>query len=288
MLRSYLELVRPANVATALADVLAGFAVGGLQNRQALPWLLLSSACLYAGGIVLNDFFDRGVDRIERPERPIPSGRVAPAAAAALGAMLLAAGILAASHHATREAGRVALAIAIAVLVYDAWGKRYLLVAPINMGLCRALNLLLGVAAVPAVLPQAWPLAFIPLFYIGGVTALSRGEVHGGSARIAVFALISLSAALVGLVIVALQSASHALPAVLIAAAAVWRVVPAFVKASRTQLPDPIRFAVKRGVLSLVLIDAAIGTAYAGPIYGAIILATAFLAGWLARSFAVT
>ena len=71
-IRPYLELMRPANVATALADVLAGYAVAGLGNPRALPWLLLSTACLYAGGVVLNDFFDRDVDRLERPERPIP------------------------------------------------------------------------------------------------------------------------------------------------------------------------------------------------------------------------
>src|SRR5215213_5958422 len=64
MLRAVLQLLRPANVATALADVLAGFALAGLGNRSALPWLLLATAALYAGGIVLNDVFDRELDRI--------------------------------------------------------------------------------------------------------------------------------------------------------------------------------------------------------------------------------
>ena len=91
MLRACLQLLRPANVATALADVLAGFAIAGLGNRAALPWLLLATAALYAGGIVLNDVFDREVDRLERPERPIPSGRIRTAHAAALGAGLLVA-----------------------------------------------------------------------------------------------------------------------------------------------------------------------------------------------------
>ena len=99
--RGYVELVRPANVATALADVLAGYAVAGQGdprlNPSLLAWLLLSTACLYAGGVVLNDVFDRDLDRIERPERPIPSGRVSTTAAAGLGSGLLAAGILAAT-----------------------------------------------------------------------------------------------------------------------------------------------------------------------------------------------
>ena len=76
MLRGYLELLRPPNVMTAVADVLAGYAVAGLSNWAALPWLLGATACLYAGGVVLNDFFDRHLDARERPERPLPSGRV--------------------------------------------------------------------------------------------------------------------------------------------------------------------------------------------------------------------
>jgi 4-hydroxybenzoate polyprenyltransferase len=288
VLRAYLQLLRPANVVTALADVLAGFAVGGLQNRPALPWLLVATACLYAGGVVLNDFFDRHTDRVERPERPIPSGRVPAAAAAVLGAALLLAGWIAASHHATREAGQIALAIVIAVVLYDAWGKRSTLVGPVNMGLCRALNLLLGVAAVPAALAGAWPLAMIPLLYIAAVTALSRGEVHGGSSRIATIALISLSAALLALLYVALTTGEWFWPAVVLVAALAWRVLPAFWAARRQPQPGTIRAAVKRGVLSLVLVDATIGAAYAGPTYAAAILATALVAGWLARWFAVT
>jgi len=53
---------------TAVADGLAGFAAAGLGNPGALPWLLASTACLYAGGVALNDFFDRELDLIERKE----------------------------------------------------------------------------------------------------------------------------------------------------------------------------------------------------------------------------
>ena len=157
VLRGYLELLRPANVATALADVLAGYAVAARGNFPALPWLLAATACLYGGGIVLNDVFDRKVDAVERPERPIPSGRVKTATAAWIGAALLAGGILAASR-ATAEAALIAASIAACVLLYDGWSKRYSVVGPVNMGLCRGLNLLLGMAAVPGVVARSWPL----------------------------------------------------------------------------------------------------------------------------------
>lgn len=285
-MRGYLDLLRPANVATALADVLAGFALAGLHNPRALPWLLAATMCLYAGGIVLNDFFDRDLDRIERPERPIPSGRVPARAAAIMGSLLLVAGVVCASA-ATRTASIVALAIAGFVLLYDAWGKRHPFVGPANMGLCRALNLLLGATTSSEALAERWPVALIPFSYIVAVTALSRGEVHGGPRGAATFALISLSAALAGLALIVFRAA-HPFASGLVLAVLAWRVAPPFLVARA--LPDPgrIRKAVKRGVLSLALVNAVIGTAYAGPMFGAIVVATALVAAWLARMFAVT
>src|SRR5699024_7457278 len=85
-LRAYGELMRPANIVTAFADILAGFAaVGGAiavsgwslsADPAGLGWLLLSTFGLYGGGVVLNDVFDADLDATERPERAIPSGRV--------------------------------------------------------------------------------------------------------------------------------------------------------------------------------------------------------------------
>jgi heme O synthase-like polyprenyltransferase len=284
--RGYLELLRPANVATALADVLAGYAVAGLGN-PGLGWLLLSTACLYGGGVVLNDVFDRDLDRIERPERPIPSGRVSVGAATGLGLGLLAAGLIAASA-ANYSAGIVATVTAACVLLYDAWGKRQGLLGPLNMGLCRGLNLLLGISAAPGALGGAWPLALLPFVYITAVTAVSRGEVHGGRREIAAFALLSLSLVLAALLALALGRGGGSWAGVVFALVLAWRVVPAFWNAYRTPGPGPIRQAIRTGVLSLVLLDAVIGASYGGALYSLVILATGVVAASLARLFAVT
>jgi 4-hydroxybenzoate polyprenyltransferase len=289
VLRGYLELLRPANVVTAVADVLAGYAVAGRANHRALPWLLGATVCLYAGGIVLNDFFDRRVDAIERPERPIPSGRVPASSAAMLGGALLAAGAAAAAQ-ATRAAALIAIALAALIVLYDARLKRYSMAGPLNMGLCRGLNLLLGVAAVPAALAGRWPIALIAVVYIAAVTVVSRGEVHGGRRGAATFALISLSGVLVALLMVGGRAARGVGQFVVLALLAVlaYRVLPPFWRVRNDPNPAVIRRAVRAGVLSLVLVDAAISVAYAGPAYGAAVLATALVAGSLARLFAVT
>ena len=286
--RGYLELIRPANVATALADVLAGYAVAGLGNHAALGWLLVSTACLYAGGVVLNDVFDRDIDRTERPERPIPSGRVSVGAASGLGGGLLALGVLAGSL-ATAAAGMVAAATAASVLLYDAWGKRQGLLGPVNMGMCRGLNLLLGIAAAPADVGRGLAArAAAPRLHRGR----NRGEPGRGARR---------TARNRGFRSDILERwcwrrcwrwpsgtvAGHG-QGVGFAALLAWRVLPAFWGAYQTPEPGPIRHAIRTGVLSLVLLDAVIGATYGGALYSLVIVATGLVASSLARLFAVT
>ncbi len=287
MRRGYLELLRPANVVTALADVLAGYAVAGRGHPRALPGLLVATACLYAGGIVLNDVFDRRIDGVERPERPIPSGRVSAGAAGAMGGVLLALGVVAASFV-NDMATLVAASIAAAVLLYDGLSKRWPIAGPLNMGLCRALNLLLGVAAVPSVLAFRWPIAAIPLVYITAVTALSRGEVRGGTRATAFAALTMIVAVLVALAALSLQPPEASAAALLLTLVVAWRVLPPFWQAYQRGDASSIRRAIRAGVLALVLVDAVIGAAYADMIYSLAILATAVVAAALARLFPVT
>jgi len=287
MPRAYFELLRPPNLTTAAADVLAGYAAAGLGNPAALGWLLAGTSCLYGGGVTLNDFFDRKLDAIERPERPIPSGRVRPVAAAWLGGTLLMVGVITA-WQATAAAGLLASAIAGLSVLYDAWGKHRAVVGPANMGMCRALNLLLGVAAAPAALAGRWHLALVPFTYISAVTALSRGEVHGGKRRIALFSLISLVFVLAGLLLLTLRPGHSSLTGCALTLLLAARVMPPFWRAYGDSSPGTIRTAVKTGVLSLVIVDAVVGATYGGPLYGLLVLATAVLAGGLARVFAVT
>jgi 4-hydroxybenzoate polyprenyltransferase len=285
--RAYLELLRPANVVTAIADVLAGYAVAGGGQGPRLPWLLAATACLYAGGVVLNDYFDRGVDARERPERPIPSGRVPARAAGRLGGALLAAGVLLA-FGGTMAAGAVAVALAACVILYDTRANRHAFAGPFVMGACRGLNLVLGMAAVPAAVAAHWGLGILPVVYIAAVTMVSRGEVHGGRKHIAAAALAALGGVVAALAVIALRSHRSAIPALVIAAALAWRVGPPFAAVLGDPRPAVIRRAVKAGVLSLVLLDAAISAAYAGPVYAAVVLATALVAGSLALLFSVT
>ena len=197
-LLAYLQLMRPANITTAWADILLGYAAAGTVglNLATLGWLILATTGLYGGGVVFNDVCDATLDAVERPERPIPSGRASLPGAIALGTILLTVGIVAAAMVSSLSAV-LALAIAITALLYDKWGKHQTFLGPVNMGMCRGGNLLLGVSAVSGAISDRWYLALIPIIYIAAITAISQGEVYGGK-KITGIVAIALIALVIG------------------------------------------------------------------------------------------
>jgi len=284
---SYLEIMRPANLATAAADILAGYAVSGGANPRALGCLTFSGTALYAGGVVLNDYFDRHLDGVERPERPLPSGRVPVAGAAAMGGFLLTAGI-GAGLYASVGSGMLAASIAGCVLLYDGWAKHVPAIGPIAMGLCRGLNLLLGLSANAAAFSRLWFIALLPLVYISAVTAVSSGEVKGGSRHTGSVAIALLGAVCCGFLLQGLSPSFQLIWAVPLLLLLLYRVLPALLRASAAPVAANIRAAVKVGVLSIVILDSAIAAGYAGPWYGAAVLSMLGIGAILARTFAVT
>lgn len=162
---AYLQIMRPANIITAWADILTGFAASGAVLEVSLAWLILATTGLYGGGVVFNDVFDAQLDAIERPERPIPTGKASVIGATVLGIVLLTIGIVAAAQVSLLSAV-IAAFVAMGALIYDAWNKHNAIASPINMGLCRGGNLLLGVSATPVIVSERWFLALIPIFRV--------------------------------------------------------------------------------------------------------------------------
>lgn len=294
---AYLQLLRPPNIVTALADVLAGFAVAGASlslsggsapvELPALGLLLASTAALYGGGVVLNDVFDAPLDADERPERPIPSGRTSRQGAGWFGGLLLMGGVICAGLVGPMSA-MVAALIAAGAVLYDTMAKHHTVFGPLTMGLCRGGNLLLGASAVPAAVTQNLYLILIPVAFVGAITSISQGEVHGGRRRTGALALVLITGVLAGLVALGFRPdyrLLHAAPFVLLFAV---QVVPPFVRATRTPEPPPIRTAVQAGVVALIPLDAALAAGFAGWVYGVVVLSLLLLSSGLSRLFDVT
>jgi 4-hydroxybenzoate polyprenyltransferase len=181
-MKAYLQLVRAPAALTVLGDTVAGAAAAGRPLRGRRLLLPLSSASFYWAGMALNDWADRELDAVERPERPIPSGRVSPGRALAVAGGLTAAGLGLARAAGGRDTLRIAVPLAAAVWAYDTVLKKTA-AGPVGMAACRALDVLMGAGAGGA--RQALPSAVAVGGHTLGVTALSRGEVHGASPRTA-------------------------------------------------------------------------------------------------------
>ncbi len=296
-IKPYLQLVRLPNVFTAAADSLAGWLLVGGALRDGAHWVPLAAASMsiYSAGIALNDLFDLEIDRKERPNRPLPSGRVSQRFALAVGVGGLVLGVLLAALSGSGTSAAVALALALCVLAYDAGAKRTVL-GPQVMGACRGFNLLLGMSQAPALGgPAGWLVAGSMAVFVTGVTWISRGETETGRTRGLFAGMVLENLAILGLVAASLQPrafpspstdrpivAPEGLLALLLVA---WIVNSAIGRAIREPIPAHFQNAVKTGVLALVWLDFGVAAAVRGPLPALAIAALwlpAFLLGrWI-------
>lgn len=295
-LKAYLQLCRPANLPTAAADILAGMSISGLfagLGAFDIPavdfypafMLIMASVFLYAGGVVLNDVFDMEIDKVERPERPIPSGIVPLGKARSFGFGLLLVGIYFA-FLANIDSGIISIFLALAILSYDRFAKHHAFFGPLNMGVCRGLNLLMGISLLNSM--ESWPYVLVPVVFIFAVTMVSRGEVHGKNKGNIVLAGLLYVLVLIGVYYLHHVYAEGDLWYLMFLLLFAFMVFGPLIRAYRENTPVNIKKAVKAGVLSIILLDAAIAVAHSNSIIGLIILLLLPLSMYLAKQFAVT
>ncbi|MEU5832533.1 SCO3242 family prenyltransferase [Streptomyces diacarni] len=212
---AWAQLLRVSALFTVPGDALAGAAATGRVPTRGTALAAASSLCLYEAGMALNDWADRAEDARERPERPLPSGRIHPAAALAAAGGLTAAGLALAAR-----AGRLPLATATA-LAATVWSYDLRLNrttgGPAAMATARFLDVLLGAAAAGTTAPPPSDGAAAPrarehrvrdasrardvrgaAALMGGhtlaVTAVSRRETRGGAPGVPLAALGAVGA----------------------------------------------------------------------------------------------
>ncbi|MFC8799565.1 SCO3242 family prenyltransferase [Promicromonospora sp. NPDC057138] len=248
------ELVRAPAALSVIGDSLAGLAAARastptpLRARHAL--LPVASACLYLGGMALNDYADQFVDATERPERPIPSGRVTPRGALAVGTALTAGGVAAAGLAGGWRALGVAVPLAACVWTYDLAAKDHPS-GPFVMAACRGLDVLLG--ATPGRLRPALPAAAGLAAHTLGVTVLSRGEVHGTTTPVAAGVAAGTVA---GAVVAAATAPSARWTTVAAAGAYAAACLPAQVRAAARPTAANARSATRSGIQAMVPLQA--------------------------------
>ncbi|WP_049999245.1 UbiA family prenyltransferase [Halococcus sediminicola] len=265
---AYAALVRVPNLFSAPPDVLLGGALVAATGERisipALAGLAVASVLLYAGGTTLNDYFDAEVDARERPERPIPSGRVPRRTAGVLGAALLVGGVLVALAAAGPRAGLFAATLAVVIALYDGVLKGGS-AGFLAMGSARGLDVLLGTAAgvtATTAALSAWALAIpvVVALYIALVTYMADNEAttteRGAVAAAAAGVLLAVLGVLAAVVTLGPPLVRVAFAVGLAGGFLVWT-GRALGPAYATPRPDTVGPAVGTCILALVVLDAA-------------------------------
>jgi len=294
---AWLQLLRLPNVFTAVADVTMGYVIthGELQPVLHFALLIAASCLLYLSGMVLNDVFDAEVDARERPERPIPSGRVSLKAAAAVGWAMLATGIalawLVTFIANDWRPGVVATLLAACIVLYDVVLKRSRF-APLIMGECRFLNVLLGMSLSIILWERSEVLIAAGVgIYIVGVTMFARMDAHI-SARSRLLSGFTVLLAGIALLAAVPKITGDRPPLevsftgwYLLWAALALITARRCVTAIFERSPPRVQAAVRHCVQSIIVLDAAVCVGYASAYWGFAVLVllvpTLLLTMWL-------
>ncbi|MDR6976284.1 4-hydroxybenzoate polyprenyltransferase [Streptomyces sp. 3330] len=190
--RAWAELLRLPALFTVPGDALAGATALSARPDHRTLLAIGSSLCLYEAGMVLNDWADRAEDAVDRPHRPLPSGRVSPTAAFTAACAFTTSGLVLAAR-AGRPALAIAAPLAATVWTYDL-ALKHTPAGPFAMAAARGLDLLLGAAATAGNARPALRSAALLATHTLAVTTLSRQETRQGTPTAALAALATTGA----------------------------------------------------------------------------------------------
>lgn len=203
-----LRVVRIGNVGLIALSVLLGGVLGAGGAAFAMPdvwWAALALAGVGAGGNVVNDLLDVPIDRINRPDRPFPSGKLRTSAGWALVLITTAVGV-GAGFWVSVWHGAGALACVALLVMYSAYLKYWPVVGNAVVAGLLGFTVLFGAAAVGN-LHVAWPAALF-----AGFVNLAReilkdvedlnGDLAHGARTLPVWAGVPASLAVVRVVLV--------------------------------------------------------------------------------------
>jgi len=178
---AYLQLIRPVNVAIAAGAVLVGALSSGVRPGEAVWLACLVAGLITAGGNAVNDVYDLEIDRINRPLRPLPSGRVSRKRAAVLGAILLLCGV-GISALLGRWGFLVALLVTLLLVAYSTRLKGTILWGNLAVSLAAGLAFVYGGIAAGRPGPALIPAGFAFLFHLGREILKDAQDVAGDRA----------------------------------------------------------------------------------------------------------
>ncbi|HUS37695.1 MAG TPA: UbiA family prenyltransferase [Verrucomicrobiae bacterium] len=181
-LRTLLVLGRVSNLPTVWSNCLAGWLISGARSIGSLVLLCAGATALYIGGMYLNDAFDVEFDRLNRKERPIPSGAISVGDVWGYGLSWLGLGLVLLYFFNT-VSFTLAVALVFSILLYDAVHKA-IAFSPILMATCRFFLFVMAASVGPGGVTGLSVWSASALFcYIVGLSFVAKSESNRGPIR---------------------------------------------------------------------------------------------------------
>jgi len=197
-LRAYVELSRPVNGLMALAG--AGIGAHVAVRGRGADWTShdawgtvavgIATLLILSAGNALNDACDQHIDRVNRPRRPIPSGRVTARGAVRFAAMLMVAGV-ALAGSVNLMAVAVAMGATACLVGYALRLKGAPLGGNIVVGLLTSGAFAAGGIAVDALRHALTPIVFVFVFTVSRELVKDIEDVVGDAEHGASTAAVS-------------------------------------------------------------------------------------------------
>jgi hypothetical protein len=269
--QTLLRLGRVSNLPTVWTNVIAGATIANAAATIAdVAVVGVVMTAFYVGGMYLNDFFDREIDARERPGRPIHAGDIGAGTVSAIGFALLAIGValLAPFGLFTAIWG---LALAAAIVLYDAWHKGNIF-APVIMGLCRALVYLATGAAVSGEIRSTLIIGATALAaHVIGLTYAAKQENLNQVGKLWPLSILA------GPLLFALSGISGGWPVVIGAFVLCAVDIAAVRLLARRVTPDAVPRAVSMLIAAICLVDALAVALYGGGMLLACLCASGYV-----------
>ncbi len=141
-MNAYLEIIRPGNAVMAVIAVFLMMLIGGDFSLNAFLACFVVFIVTGAGNAI-NDYFDHKIDAINKPSRPIPSGRISLKAAGIYSLSLFVIGTVIAFIIGILP-GVIALLTSILLILYAYNLKKMLIVGNISVSFLTGLTFVFG------------------------------------------------------------------------------------------------------------------------------------------------
>lgn len=181
-IRGLYKISRPMSTLTGVLAVILGGYVAGTGAWDKIVLAALATLFVSAAANAWNDYRDIEIDRINQPQRPLPSGMVSPRAVLIFSVVLAVLSIILSALISP-----VALAIAVAsnilLYVYSVWLKSTVLLGNATVALISAMSPIFGGVAAGNPRPSLWLGAIIFFGILGREVLKTLADYDGDKAH---------------------------------------------------------------------------------------------------------